>query len=442
MAGLIVFDGGGGAGAAGEGSAAGLSPLTDLRGSFGVRTGAVTTLERVESAWGGRASMVVAGPGLRAVEAERWERDGRRVVGVEQLGEGPAGGGAGAGSDEFVWVDGRWVLPDGEVLRGLGAGERAVDGRTGVVVAARLGWAEGAELVRASADGPAGGGGGGGGSELDAAVLGRCWDVIRWRDAAIAADLARLAREPRREGEVAGVVMGDGPVVVGAGARVWESAVIDATGGPVVIGAGATVRPRATVIGPAFVGEKSSVLDGAVVRAGTAIGPVCKVAGEVSGLVMQGFANKGHEGFVGDTWLGEWVNLGAGTITSNLLNTYGEVTACAASDGRHHHGVRERTGLTFFGSVIGDHVKTAIGTRLMTGSVIGTGSMLAPSGYPPTAVDGFSWVTDGGVRGYRAEKFLGVMRAAMGRRGVEPSGAYASAVRGVAERCLGEGGGG
>ena len=108
------------------------------------------------------------------------------------------------------------------------------------------------------------------------------------------------------------------------------------------------------------------------------------------------------------------MNLGASTVNSNLLNTYGEVTMRLTPD-----GPRIRSGRQFLGCVIGDHAKTAIGTRIMTGTSIGTGAMVATSTPPPAATAAFAWLTDDGSRSYRFEKFIEVARAVMGRRNIE-----------------------
>jgi UDP-N-acetylglucosamine diphosphorylase/glucosamine-1-phosphate N-acetyltransferase len=173
------------------------------------------------------------------------------------------------------------------------------------------------------------------------------------------------------------------------------------------------------IVGPAYVGPHSTVLERAVIRANTAIGPWCKVAGEVGGTIFQGYSNKAHDGYLGDSWVGEWVNLGAGTTNSNLLNTYAEVKARATPD-----GPEEPAGERFVGAFIGDHVKTAIGTRIMTGAVIGTGSMISRSAQVGGCLPGFSWSTDAGRDTYRLDRFIEAVRSVMARRNVEPSPAY------------------
>ena len=117
-------------------------------------------------------------------------------------------------------------------------------------------------------------------------------------------------------------------------------------------------------------------------------------------------------------YVGEWVNFGAGSTVSNLMNTYGEISVRIDPE-----LPRERTGRTYLGPILGDHVKMAIGTRLMTGTVLGTGTMIACSSPPPTAVGPFRWLTDKGDRPYELDKFIDVMKTVMARRGQEPSDA-------------------
>jgi UDP-N-acetylglucosamine diphosphorylase/glucosamine-1-phosphate N-acetyltransferase len=210
--------------------------------------------------------------------------------------------------------------------------------------------------------------------------------------------------------------MGDAPIHAHATATIAPGVVLDATHGAIAIDRGATVRPGAIIVGPAYVGEQSTVLEHALIKANTAIGPVCKVAGEVGGSILQSHSNKGHDGHIGDTWIGQWVNLGAGTTNSNLLNTYGEVTAACSPRSR-----RERTGLTFFGAIIADHVKTAICTKLMTGSVIGLGAMIACTAPPPTSVRRFAWLTDAGESRFRLDRFFDAADRMMERRSMSIS---------------------
>ncbi len=209
-------------------------------------------------------------------------------------------------------------------------------------------------------------------------------------------------------------VTGTAGVHVHASARIGANAVLDATDGPILLDQGSEVRHGAILIGPVYVGRHSIVAERAHIKARTSIGPHSRIGGEVGSVIVQGYSNKVHDGHLGDALLGEWVNLGAGTVNSNLLNTYGEVAMRLRPD-----GPRERTGRQFMGCIIGDHTKVAIGTRIMTGSSIGTGAMWAASAPITGAVGSFAWVTDDGQRLYQREKFLHLARTVMARRKVE-----------------------
>lgn len=370
-----------------------LSPLDDLRASFDVRTGALTGLERMCIALGLDLVGLFVPDELLELVAERHDFEPNRFD---------------ASAEEVLIVNGRCHFPLAAIDE-LELGCVLIEASSGQAIAARAGGKAARDAIEAI-------------RELrvpslrvveleDEVLLRRPWDWRRVRDVCIDTDLELLSDlESAETPDWVGVV-GEHNVIVHPSARLYPGVVLDAEQGPIIISEDATIRPGAVVCGPAYVGERSSVLDRSVIRPHTAIGPVCKVAGEVSGCVFQGYANKAHDGFLGDSWVGEWVNLGAGTTNSNLLNTYGEITCRATPD-----SPRERTGQTFLGATIGDHFKSAIGTRIMTGAVIHTGCMWAAGKPIADCLDRFSWVTDEGARRYQIGKFLDVARAAMKRR--------------------------
>ncbi|HZW10276.1 MAG TPA: putative sugar nucleotidyl transferase [Phycisphaerales bacterium] len=386
---VVVFDDGKGT----------LGPLTDLRAAFDVRTGALTTLERLRLALPGELVALYAPERLAGLAAEDHD------IPINRL---PVRGG------HLLVVNGRCPLPPSE----LREPERdvvyvdpvegaVVGGLLGLVDAIRVLVGERTECATQTLDGPV--------------LMSRPWHVRSVRDQAIRFDLELIRQTNRLRPPPQGVlVIGDpSDVLLDTDATVYPGVTIDVERGPVSVAGGAVLRPGAVVVGPAAVGPHSTVLEHAVVRGNTAIGRRCKVGGEVSGVIFQGFANKAHEGFLGDSWVGEWSNLGAGTTNSNLLNTYSEVIAQATCT-----GPRERTGETFLGATIGDHVRTAIGTRIMTGAVVHTGAMWAASRAISGCVGRFAWVTDEGAKSYRLGKFVDVARTVMARRDVEPSDAY------------------
>jgi len=249
-------------------------------------------------------------------------------------------------------------------------------------------------------------------------LLRRPWDVIRFRDEAIRRDLDAILNDGPSDPPANATVLGVHAICVDPSATLAPGVTLDAGRGAIVIDAKVTIRPGAIIVGPASIGAGSTILDHALIKANTAIGPACKVAGEVGATIFQSHSNKAHDGHLGDAWIGQWVNLGAGTTNSNLLNTYGEVNAAATPD-----APRERTGLTFFGCILGDYVKTAIGTRIMTGAIIGTGAMIASTAPPPLVVRRFSWITDAasgdGSPRYKLDRFLLAAERMMTRRSVE-----------------------
>ncbi|CAN5686952.1 putative sugar nucleotidyl transferase [soil metagenome] len=414
---LVLFDDGGGA----------LAPLTDLRPSFAVRTGALSSRERIERALGVKAAALWVPTRLQHMAVAR--------AGADVVGVWPGQAAA------TLIVNGRCVLPPLEALRALAKGEALIESESGATIAqvcddaaindAPGAWPRAARRVEWTGR----------------CLLHRPWHVKTFRDAALALDLGLLAQAIPTARPEGCIVIGPRGLHIAPSAKVYPGVVFDCEAGPIVIDEHATIRPACTIIGPAYIGKKSTVLDRALIKGQTAIGPECKVAGEIGGTIFQGFANKSHDGHLGDSWIGKWANLGAGTTNSNLLNTYGEVMMRCAPD-----RPMERTGEQFLGCIVGDHVKCAIATRIMTGTIIGTGAMIAQSAAVTGNVPAFAWRTDetgGGAaaenvpgspsaaRTFRVDKFLAIARTVMARRKLEPSAAYIDAVTALHVRATG-----
>ncbi len=249
------------------------------------------------------------------------------------------------------------------------------------------------------------------------------WDFIRHLVPMLGADIPLLGRGERMTEESLPehcVRIGSHPVYVEQGATVEAASCFDTTAGPILLRAGSHVQAFTRLIGPLYVGEGSTVMMDRIEA--SSIGDTCKVHGELSHAILTGHANKGHAGFVGHSILGRWVNLGAGTTTSNLKNTYGTVQLWTPD------GVRE-TGMQFLGTLFGDHAKTGIGLHLTTGSVLGAGANVFGLTMPPKAVAPFAWGEAGALSTYRVEKFLEVAARVMARRQVELSDGAASQLR-------------
>lgn len=391
-----------------------LSPLTDLRAAFDIRTGALTTAERICRALDLVPVALMVPPHLAEVTRERHATPlpgTDKPVAVNTLPRS---------SEPRLFVNGRCPLPY-DFIAGLEPGQAIVEHGSGDLVAAVLDPAEfreyqsGAKLPAVTS-----------GEEAAPTLLSRPWHVISFRDRCLSVDLELLANQPTTDLPPGVLGIGEEPLTIAPTATVYPGVILDMEQGPIVIADHATLRPGATVIGPAYIGEHATVLDKALIKGHTAIGPWCKVAGEVGGVIFQGFANKGHDGHLGDSYIGEWVNLGAGTTNSNLLNTYSEVIASAPG------GSNERTGLQFLGAIIGDHVKTAISTRIMTGAILRTGGMFAQTAAVSGTTPGFAWSTDAGLRTFRFPKFIETATAMMARRKITPTEAYTAALRTLA----------
>jgi UDP-N-acetylglucosamine diphosphorylase/glucosamine-1-phosphate N-acetyltransferase len=389
---MIIFDDG-----LGE-----LGPMTDLRASFEVRTGMLTTGERIAA----RRSESLAGywvpPRLAALVGKR--ADGP----VNQMPAGKA----------FLCVNGRWKMPERRLK--LAAGEALTEQDTGHVVAALLS-REQAEAFLTAGELP---GDVATNSSSGPALYVYPWDVMAMLSEAIVEDIESVRMLDAQVPAGLANVVGAHPVEVHESARLYPNAVLDAEHGPIVVHDRAVIRPGAVICGPCSVGHASVVVDHALVKPNTVIGPVCKIGGEVGGTIFQGNSNKAHDGHLGDSWVGEWVNFGAGTTNSNLLNTYGEITMRLEPEGRLH-----RTGLTFQGAIVGDHVKLAIQTQLKTGTVIGTGAMIATTASPPATVRRFAWLTDRGEQAFRLDKFIDTAARMMVRRNQVPSDEYINALK-------------
>jgi UDP-N-acetylglucosamine diphosphorylase/glucosamine-1-phosphate N-acetyltransferase len=246
-------------------------------------------------------------------------------------------------------------------------------------------------------------------SACDAAFVQFPWQLVERNAAAITADLAERAGEVRGEVHPSAVLLAPERVTEEPGARVEALAVLDARDGPVWIGERALIRNHTVVTGPCVVGAGTQLLGGSVSR--STLGPECRIAGEVEECVWQGFANKRHHGFVGHSAIGEWVNLGALTTTSDLKNNYGNVRVWV--DGRELDSRSPKVG-----AVIGAHAKTGIGTLLPTGASVGVGANLFGGGrFAPRRVPSFGWWDGESMAEHRLDRFLATAGIAMSRRG-------------------------
>jgi UDP-N-acetylglucosamine diphosphorylase / glucose-1-phosphate thymidylyltransferase / UDP-N-acetylgalactosamine diphosphorylase / glucosamine-1-phosphate N-acetyltransferase / galactosamine-1-phosphate N-acetyltransferase len=250
------------------------------------------------------------------------------------------------------------------------------------------------------------------------------WDLIAQSGEQIVRDLPLLsARLPSYGGDDPHVVIHGTQVFVGPDARLDGPLVLDARDGPIFIENGAHIEPFSFIQGPTYIGA-GSLIASARIRGETSIGPICRIGGEVEASIVQGYSNKHHDGFLGHSWLGEWVNIGAMTTNSDLKNNYGSVRVSLEGVGQVDSGVIK------LGCFLADHVKLGIGLHLNGGTMIGTASNIFGVHSAPKTVPPFTW---GGeiFREYRIDNMIGVARTVMGRRKCELSPSYEALLRAV-----------
>lgn len=239
------------------------------------------------------------------------------------------------------------------------------------------------------------------------------WDIFMLNDLAIKADFDLLTKG-RKSAPIStsNRVIGVENIFVEEGAKI-ECAVLNASTGPIYIGKGAEIMEGSLVRGPFALGEKACLKMGAKIYGATTIGPNCKVGGELHNSVMFANSNKAHDGFLGNSVIGEWCNLGADTNNSNLKNNYSEVKLWDYSKEKF-----VLTGLQFCGLIMGDHSKCGINTMFNTGTVVGVSANIFGAGYPRNFIPSFSWGGPQGISVYPLQKAIETAEIVMKRRNI------------------------
>jgi len=241
------------------------------------------------------------------------------------------------------------------------------------------------------------------------------WEIFQYNREQIEADfkLITAGRKSQPITDPHTIVYGEKNIFLEEGASI-KAAIINAEHGPVYIGKNAQIHEGAIIHGAFALCESAHVNMGAKIKGDSTVGPFSKVGGEVSNAVIFGYSNKGHDGFLGNSVIGEWCNLGADTNTSNLKNNYAHVKLW-------HYGTQRfaQTGLQFCGLMMGDHAKCGINTMFNTGTVVGVGANVFGAGFPKNFVPSFSWGGASGLITFQVKKFYEVADAVMKRRGIE-----------------------
>jgi UDP-N-acetylglucosamine diphosphorylase/glucosamine-1-phosphate N-acetyltransferase len=257
------------------------------------------------------------------------------------------------------------------------------------------------------------------------------WDLFLYLRATIEYDFNLITK-----GRVSQTIPANNQVIavdnifIEEGAQV-NCAILNAQSGPIYIGKNAQVMEGSIIRGPVTIGEGSIIKMGAKIYGPTAIGPECRVGGELKEVVILGYSNKAHDGYLGNSIIGEWCNLGAGTTTSNLKNNYSNVKMWDYST----RSMRD-TGLQMLGLVMGDHSKAGIQTMFNTGTIVGVACNIYGADFPPKFIASFTWGGASGLVTHRVEDALSTAKKVMARRDIIFSAVDESILRKVHDLSL------
>lgn len=253
-------------------------------------------------------------------------------------------------------------------------------------------------------------------NETNATFINYPWDLINKNIEEITSDFEfiRGSRKKVINNYKAVEINGKKNVIIEKGVRIAPFTLLDASEGPIYIAKNAIIMSHVSIQGPAYIGESSVIKMHASLYHGTNIGCYCKVGGEIENSIIHSYTNKQHEGFIGHSYLGSWVNIGASTNNSDLKNNYGIVDVPI-------NNTFISSGSQFAGLFMGDHSKTAINTMFNTGSVVGVCCNIFGNGFPPKYIPSFSWGGSEKISEYQFDKAVDVIESVMARRKMVPT---------------------
>jgi UDP-N-acetylglucosamine diphosphorylase/glucosamine-1-phosphate N-acetyltransferase len=234
-------------------------------------------------------------------------------------------------------------------------------------------------------------------------TINHVWDIFKFNDTALKDDFKRII-EGRKSGplSISNQIVGDASQIFLEEGAIVECSILNTTKGPIYIGKNAEIMENCTIRGGFAMGEGSILKMGAKIYGATTLGPHCKVGGEVNNAVLIGYSSKAHEGYLGNSVIGEWCNIGADTNTSNLKNTYEEIKLW-----NYPKQSFVKTGMQFLGLIMGDHSKCGINTMFNTGTIVGVSANIFGAGFPRNFLPSFTW--GGGSTAYETYDFKKAM---------------------------------
>jgi UDP-N-acetylglucosamine diphosphorylase/glucosamine-1-phosphate N-acetyltransferase len=318
--------------------------------------------------------------------------------------------------DDYIFINGRIVAPlNLRKILSYKSGEEKVFVSKGTVVAAKVSKKRIKELslsksefinVKLFGDLPS--------IEIDIPIANYLWDLVYLNGKEIENDFKIYTKnKSSAKKKYPGVnFVNKKNIFIGKDVEIKPGVVLDAETGPIFIEKNAAIFPNAVIQGPFYIGESSKIKSCATIYPNVSIGKVCKVGGEVEDTIIHPYTNKQHSGFLGHSYLGSWINIGADTNNSDLQNNYGTIKVQV--NGRHID-----SGKQFVGLMMGDHSKTAINTMFNTGTVVGFSSNVYGAGFPPKYIPSFGWGGNESMQEYKLSKATETAKAVFARRDKE-----------------------
>ena len=315
--------------------------------------------------------------------------------------------------DDYLFINGRIVAPSNlKSILSTKSGEEKVFVSKGIVVAARISKKRikhlsldkveviDTELFKNLTS-----------EEVEINYAGYLWDMVYLNGKEIQNDYKILTKgKSSAKKKYPGVnFVNKKNIFIGKDVEIKPGVVLDASTGSIFIEKNVTIFPNAVIQGPFYIGESSKIKSCATIYPNVSIGKVCKVGGEVEDTIIHPYTNKQHSGFLGHSYLGSWINLGADTNNSDLQNNYGTIKVQV--NGRHID-----SGKQFVGLMMGDHSKTAINTMFNTGTVVGFSSNVFGAGFPPKYIPSFGWGGNESMKEYKLVKAVETATVVFARR--------------------------
>ncbi|MEE8340750.1 MAG: putative sugar nucleotidyl transferase [Candidatus Neomarinimicrobiota bacterium] len=370
-----------------------LEPIVLTRPAFELRCGAFTFLERIQKSFPDAEIELIVRDELKALTQEMHPD---LTVNPEQVEEG-------------LWILGN-VLWQTDDIKKISKKDYQFYYNNGVLIAAYLrkdignNWLKmGGPLKDKMLVCPTI-------SEINSKVIKYLWNTVNLIGAALNDDKKYFQPIDLKNESLSGIhLINEDNIYIKSPELIKPGAVLDASDGPLIISKNVKIDSHSLLRGPLFIGENSTVQPHTFIR-DSVIGPSCKIGGEISSSILQSWSNKVHYGFLGNSYIGQWVNFGAGTTNSNLKNNYTTVKMTV-------NGNTVKTDEMFIGLFAGDYTTFAIGTMLNTGTNIGPGCNIVTNGFPPRRINPFTWLLNGRKMKTNETKFFDFAETMQNRRG-------------------------